>query len=71
MDLQLPIQYGNLYSLSQRKIILAISKSCSITIISILNLLLILFTTYGGGGSTLALLIVVFAICKSKRLLES
>ncbi|UWI44041.1 PTS sugar transporter subunit IIC [Lactobacillus paragasseri] len=29
-----------------------------------------LFTTYGGGGSTLALLIVVFAICKSKRLLE-
>lgn len=29
-----------------------------------------LFTTYGGGGSTLALLIVVFAICRSKRIRE-
>lgn len=29
-----------------------------------------LFTTYGGGGSTLALLIVVFAVCKSKRIRE-
>lgn len=29
-----------------------------------------IFTTYGGGGSTLALLIVVFAICKSKRIRE-
>lgn len=29
-----------------------------------------IFTTYGGGGSTLALLIVVFTICKSKRIRE-
>lgn len=29
-----------------------------------------IFTTYGGGGSTLALLIVVFTICKSKRIKE-
>lgn len=29
-----------------------------------------IFTTYGGGGSTLALLIIVFSICKSKRIRE-
>ena len=29
-----------------------------------------IFTTYGGGGSTLALLIVIFMICKSKRIKE-
>ncbi|WP_125705908.1 PTS sugar transporter subunit IIC [Lacticaseibacillus daqingensis] len=29
-----------------------------------------IFTTYGGGGSTLSLLIVMFAICKSKRIRE-
>ncbi|MBP2057100.1 PTS system cellobiose-specific IIC component [Lactobacillus colini] len=29
-----------------------------------------IFTTYGGGGSTLALLIVVFLVCKSKRIKE-
>ncbi|MFD1393381.1 PTS sugar transporter subunit IIC [Lacticaseibacillus jixianensis] len=29
-----------------------------------------IFTTYGGGGSTLSLLIVMFAVCKSKRIRE-
>lgn len=29
-----------------------------------------MFTTYGGGGSTLSLLIVMFAVCKSKRIRE-
>ncbi|KAF0372461.1 PTS sugar transporter subunit IIC [Pediococcus acidilactici] len=29
-----------------------------------------IFTTYGGGGSTLSLLIVMFAVCRSKRIRE-
>ncbi|BDR58744.1 PTS sugar transporter subunit IIC [Xylocopilactobacillus apicola] len=29
-----------------------------------------MFTTYGGGGSTLSLLIVMFVVCKSKRIRE-
>lgn len=29
-----------------------------------------IFTTYGGGGSTLSLLIVVFVVCRSKRIRE-